>query len=123
MATLPSSTPKNVEVPFASCCILLIAEVSLATRRRPLATRGNLVGSVGSVCAPRHSLTEASAVDRRCIADADTVSINRERAMMYSATKQQVSNRGIAPDGFLDELVAWGRDADSSLFVDYSNDD
>jgi hypothetical protein len=43
--------------------------------------------------------------------------------MMYSATKQQVSNRGIAPDGFLDELVAWGRDADSSLFVEYSNDD
>jgi hypothetical protein len=27
--------------------------------------------------------------------------------MAYHATKQRVSNRGIPPDSFLDELVAW----------------
>ena len=41
--------------------------------------------------------------------------------MTYYATKQAVSNRGIPPDDFLDELVAWGVDAPNDIFVDYSN--
>ena len=43
--------------------------------------------------------------------------------MIYSATKQAVSNRGIPPDSFLDELVAWGVNAPSDIFVDFSNRD
>lgn len=37
--------------------------------------------------------------------------------MAYKATKHQVSNRGIAPDAFLDELVAWGQVASDDIFV------
>jgi hypothetical protein len=36
--------------------------------------------------------------------------------MAYKATKQQVSNRGIPPDSFLDELVAWGKTAPDDIF-------
>jgi hypothetical protein len=43
--------------------------------------------------------------------------------MTYQATKQPVSNRGIPPDSFLDELVAWGVDAPQDIFVDFSNSD
>jgi hypothetical protein len=37
--------------------------------------------------------------------------------MSYNATKKQVSNRGIAPDSFLDELVAWGKTASDDIFI------
>lgn len=37
--------------------------------------------------------------------------------MAYVATKQQVLNRGIPPDSFLDELVAWGKIAADDIFV------
>jgi hypothetical protein len=43
--------------------------------------------------------------------------------MMFNATKQSVSNRGIPPDSFLDELVAWGVDAPADIFADFSNSD
>src|SRR5947208_2467000 len=36
--------------------------------------------------------------------------------MPFIATKQHVLNRGIAPNAFLDELVAWGKDADDEIF-------
>lgn len=36
---------------------------------------------------------------------------------MYLATKKKVKNRGIPPDGFLDELVAWGKSAPEELFA------
>lgn len=35
----------------------------------------------------------------------------------YSATKAKVHTRGIPPDSFLDELVAWGRSAPDSIFA------
>lgn len=35
----------------------------------------------------------------------------------YSATKQHVLNRGVPPDSFLDELVAWGKDAPADIFA------
>ena len=31
--------------------------------------------------------------------------------MNYTATKQHVANRGVAPNDFLDQLVAWGKTA------------
>ena len=37
--------------------------------------------------------------------------------MSYTATKQRVSNRGIPPDDFLDELVAWGKTAPDEIFA------
>lgn len=37
--------------------------------------------------------------------------------MNYSATKQHVSNRGIASDSFLDQLVAWGKTAPDEIFT------
>ncbi len=37
--------------------------------------------------------------------------------MGYHATKQRVHNRGIPPNSFLDELVAWGRIAPDEIFV------
>jgi hypothetical protein len=37
--------------------------------------------------------------------------------MTYSATKQHVFNRGIAPDSFLDQLVAWGKTAPDEIFA------
>lgn len=36
---------------------------------------------------------------------------------MFFATKKQVKNRGIPPDAFLEELVAWGRQAPAALFA------
>jgi hypothetical protein len=37
--------------------------------------------------------------------------------MAYNATKQQVFNRGVPPDEFLDQLVAWGRTAAEEIFA------
>src|ERR1700757_2105495 len=37
--------------------------------------------------------------------------------MSYTATKQHVSNRGIPPDDFLDQLVAWGKAAPDEIFA------
>ena len=37
--------------------------------------------------------------------------------MAYHATKHHVANRGIPPDSFLDELVAWGRTAPNDIFA------
>ena len=36
--------------------------------------------------------------------------------MVYNATKQRVYNRGVPPDNFLDQLVAWGRIAPAEIF-------
>jgi hypothetical protein len=35
----------------------------------------------------------------------------------YKATKHRVSNRGVPPNSFLDELVAWGKTAPEEIFV------
>jgi hypothetical protein len=35
----------------------------------------------------------------------------------YSATKQRVGNRGVPPDEFLDQLIAWGRTAPEDIFA------
>jgi hypothetical protein len=43
--------------------------------------------------------------------------------MAYTATRQRVLNRGIPPDGFLDELVAWGQTADDAIFAPNSATD
>ena len=32
--------------------------------------------------------------------------------MVYNATKRRVHNRGVPPDSFLDELLAWGGTGD-----------
>jgi hypothetical protein len=37
--------------------------------------------------------------------------------MTYQALKAKVKNRGRAPDSFLDELIAWGKDAPDDIFV------
>ena len=37
--------------------------------------------------------------------------------LRYSAAKRQVDNRGVAPDDFLDQLVAWGRTAPEEIFA------
>lgn len=37
--------------------------------------------------------------------------------MAFHATKQKVLNRGIPPDPFLDELVAWGKTAPDEIFA------
>ncbi|WP_228021419.1 hypothetical protein [Vasconcelosia minhoensis] len=37
--------------------------------------------------------------------------------MTYTAVKQHVSNRGVPPNDFLDQLVAWGKDAPDEIFV------
>jgi len=36
--------------------------------------------------------------------------------MSYTATKQHVANRGVAPDDFLDQLVTWGKGAPDDIF-------
>jgi hypothetical protein len=36
--------------------------------------------------------------------------------MTYTATKQPVHNRGVPPDDFLDQLVAWGKTAPDEIF-------
>jgi hypothetical protein len=43
--------------------------------------------------------------------------------MPYRATKQRVYNRGVPPDDFFNELVAWGRIADDQIFVPNSSKD
>lgn len=43
--------------------------------------------------------------------------------MSYAATKQQVFNRGIPPDDFLDQLVAWGKSAPDEIFTRNPFDD
>jgi hypothetical protein len=37
--------------------------------------------------------------------------------MSYTATKQHVFNRGVAPNGFLDQLVDWGKAAPDEIFA------
>ena len=37
--------------------------------------------------------------------------------MKYTHTKQHVHNRGVAPDSFLDQLVAWGKQAPDEIFA------
>jgi hypothetical protein len=37
--------------------------------------------------------------------------------MNYIATKQHVKNRGVPPNDFLDQLVAWGKEAPEEIFV------
>jgi hypothetical protein len=37
--------------------------------------------------------------------------------MTYVATKQHVLNRGIPEDDFLDQLVAWGKQAPDEIFA------
>ena len=37
--------------------------------------------------------------------------------MGYKATKHRVSNRGIPPDAFLNELVRWGKGAPDEIFA------
>lgn len=37
--------------------------------------------------------------------------------MPYHAVKQAVLNRGVPPDSFLDELIAWGKIARSGIFA------
>src|SRR5689334_4383131 len=36
--------------------------------------------------------------------------------MTHIATKQHVANRGVRPDDFLDQLVAWGKKAPDEIF-------
>src|SRR6266849_4107662 len=43
--------------------------------------------------------------------------------MAYHATKQRVHNRGVPPDHFLDQLVAWGKIAPDEIFVPNSAKD
>jgi len=43
--------------------------------------------------------------------------------MAFHATKQKVLNRGVPPDSFLDELVAWGRTAPDEIFAPNANAD
>ena len=42
---------------------------------------------------------------------------------MYYYTKSPVYNRGIPPDSFLDELIAWGKTAPLSIFSENSTHD
>jgi hypothetical protein len=37
--------------------------------------------------------------------------------MTYTATKARVYDRGAPPDGFLDQLAAWGKGAPDALFA------
>lgn len=41
--------------------------------------------------------------------------------MNFVAAKAKVLNRGVPPDSFLSELVAWGRDADAEIFAPNPN--
>ena len=43
--------------------------------------------------------------------------------MDFHATKQPVANRGVPPDSFLDQLVAWGRNAPDEIFIRNANTD
>jgi hypothetical protein len=42
---------------------------------------------------------------------------NNQFTMNYTATKQHVANRGVPPNDFLDQLVAWGKGAPDEIFV------
>jgi hypothetical protein len=37
--------------------------------------------------------------------------------MRYIGAKQHVANRGVPPDEFLDQLIAWGKDAPDEIFA------
>jgi hypothetical protein len=37
--------------------------------------------------------------------------------MAFHATKHEVSNRGVPPDSFLDQLVDWGKEAPDEIFA------
>jgi hypothetical protein len=43
--------------------------------------------------------------------------------MNYVATKQKVLNRGVPPNDFLDQLVAWGKQAPDEIFAPNAHDD
>jgi hypothetical protein len=43
--------------------------------------------------------------------------------MKYIATKQHVLNRGVPPDDFLDQLIAWGKQAPDEIFATNSFSD
>jgi hypothetical protein len=43
--------------------------------------------------------------------------------MAFHATKQKVSNRGIPPDDFLEQLVKWGKTAPDEIFLPNNNVD
>lgn len=43
--------------------------------------------------------------------------------MTFAATKEKVSNRGVPPDSFLTELVAWGTRAADEIFTVNTKDD
>ena len=43
--------------------------------------------------------------------------------MTYIATKQHVLNRGVPPDNFLDQLIAWGKTAPDDIFAPNSVSD
>ncbi len=48
----------------------------------------------------------------------DSTSKDTEKTYMkYTATKQHVYNRGIPPTDFLDQLVAWGKQAPDEIFA------
>src|SRR6266508_1299603 len=43
--------------------------------------------------------------------------------MSYIATKQHVANRGVPPNDFLDQLVAWGKQAPDEIFAPNTHSD
>lgn len=43
--------------------------------------------------------------------------------MSYIAPKQRVANRGVPPDDFLDQLVAWGKKAPDEIFAPNNHSD
>jgi hypothetical protein len=43
--------------------------------------------------------------------------------MRYIAPKQHVANRGVPPDDFLDQLVAWGKQAPDEIFAPNNHSD
>lgn len=43
--------------------------------------------------------------------------------MKYHALKRAVDNRGVPPDSFLDELIAWGKTAPDFIFAPNQNKD
>jgi hypothetical protein len=43
--------------------------------------------------------------------------------MRYIAAKQHVANRGVPPDNFLDQLVAWGKQAPDEIFAPNTHND
>jgi hypothetical protein len=43
--------------------------------------------------------------------------------MKFIATKQHVSNRGVAPDDFLEQIIIWGRSSPDEIFIPNSESD